>query len=98
MNNIKTTLNGCTFFKITDEEWQSIEDGAILEVERDIENPYDGCAVKVNYHNRQIAWIPKPDNQELSRALDHGEVVDCVVTRIFGTPIDRPHIEVELSW
>ena len=98
MNNIQATLNGCTFFKITDEEWQSIEEGTILEVERDIKNQYDGCAVKVKHHDKQIAWVPKPENQEISRALDHGEVVDCVVTRIFGNPQDRPHIEAEFGW
>lgn len=98
MKKINTTLNGCMFFKITDEEWQSIEEGTILELERDIENQYDDCAIKVKYHDRQIAWVPKPDNQEISRALDHQEVVDCVVTRIFGTPMDRPHIEVEFNW
>lgn len=98
MNKINATLNGCTFFKISDDEWQTIKEGTILELERDIVNPYDGCAVKVKHHDKQIAWVPKPENQEISRAIDHKEIVDCIVIRVFGSPKDRPHIEADFSW
>jgi len=98
MNKINTALNGCTFFKISDEEWKTLEVGTFLTLERDLENPYDGQAVKVKHHDKQIAWVPKPENQEISRAIDHKANVECIITRVFGNPQDRPRIEADFSW
>ena len=89
---------GCTFFKISMEEWTEIKKQQKIKLERDKSNPYDKYAIKVMLGDKQIGWISKPENQEVSNQLDTGVDVEAHITRIFGDPMDRPHIELSFYW
>ena len=44
--------------------------GDELILQRDLGNSYDNFAIKVMYEGDQIGWIPKGQNEILSRLLD----------------------------
>lgn len=92
MNGI---ITGCTFFDIPMDVWDKLKVGTILELRRDIKNPYDKNAIKVIFEDKQIGWVDKNNAIKLAPAMDQGTVARAVITRVFGSPKDRPHIEVE---
>lgn len=95
---IEGKISGCSFFKITSEEWKKLEIGTIIELKRDTSNPYDKYAIQAVYGGKQIGWVGKPENKDISEKLDQKQDVTAEITRIFGNPMDRPHIEIQFTW
>lgn len=95
---IEGKITGCTFFQIKMREWQELEAGKTITLERDHNNPYDAHAVKAMFNGRQIGWIGKPENEQVAFNLDNNVDVTAEITRVFGDPMDRPHIELQFTW
>lgn len=98
LNKIEGKITGITFFKIPEETWNKLQVGVILTLKRDTDNQYDANAVQILYNRKQIGWVDKQDNAIIASALDKGTIITTTITRIFGTPADRPHLEIEYTW
>jgi len=86
-----------TFFKPSLEFWTSLKDGVELTLEREPTNPRDKNAVKVIYNGFHFGYIEKDVAVVLSALMDEGRKTTATITRVFGTPTDRPHIELEIN-
>ena len=95
---IEGKVTGCSFFNITFDEWKKLEIGTIIELKRDTSNPYDKFAIQAVYNGKQIGWVGRPENKYVSERLDQELDVTAEITRVFGNPMDRPHIELQFSW
>lgn len=98
MNERKGKLTGMTFFKTSEETWNKLQAKTLLTLNRDRQNQYDKNAIQVLYNRKQIAWVAKEDNVLLAPLLDTGTIITTEITRVFGTPYDRPHIEISYTW
>ena len=95
---INGKVTGCSFFNIRLEEWKKLEIGTIIELKRDTSNPYDKFAIQAVYNGKQIGWVGRPENKYVSERLDQESDVTVEITRVFGNPMDRPHIELQFAW
>ena len=97
-NKIEGKITGITFFNISGETWDKLKTGTLLTLNRDFNNQYDINAIQVLYAREQIGWIEKKDNVKLAALLGQNTLVTTKITRIFGNPVDRPHLEVQYTW
>lgn len=50
----------------------TMQEGALLELVREHNNPYDACAIALHFNNQKIGYIPAESNEVLSKLLDIG--------------------------
>jgi hypothetical protein len=86
-----------TFYKPSLEFWNHLKDGVEVTLEREPTNPRDKNAIKVIYNGFHFGYIEKDVAMALSVIMDKGEKTRAVITRVFGTPTDRPHIELKIE-
>lgn len=98
MERIKGNVTGCTFFNISMELWKQIKEGEHLNLIRDKDNQYDPYAIKVCKDNVQIGWVTKDICRVLSPVMDENRPVVATITKVFGNPNDRPHIELSYEY
>lgn len=53
--------------------WPQIKSGDALLLVREADNPYDANAVRVEWQNHKIGYVPRTDNAALARFMDHGQ-------------------------
>lgn len=56
--------------------------GAALEITAEPDNPCDPFAVRLDYLGAQIGYLPRSQNQVISRLLQQGAPVECHIARI----------------
>ncbi len=52
--------------------WREMSAGDRLELVREPDNPYDINAVRVEWRNRKLGYLPRRDNAAVARQLDRG--------------------------
>jgi hypothetical protein len=88
---IKATVRGIKFTKPSYELWQELKQGTELELEKEPDNPYDKNAIKVIYKGFHLGYIDKES------ALKMNKPDKALITRVYGTPIFKPHIEIDVE-
>ena len=69
---------------------KELEAGDELGLERDPLNRFDDYAIKVMYEGDQIGWIPKGQNEILSKLLDHGlDIRAKIISHEASQPLDK---------
>lgn len=78
------------------EAFESLKIGSVLELVREEDNKFDPYAVAIWYGDYKLGYIPKEDNQEISKLLEmgHTELFETRITRI--TPEVNPEGQVEV--
>lgn len=56
--------------------------GTALEITAEPDNSYDPFAVRLDYNGAQIGYLPKSQNQVISRLLQQGAPIECHIARI----------------
>lgn len=86
-----------TFCKPSMELWNELKVNAELTLEREPSNPRDKNAIKVIFKGFHLGYVQKEVAVTLAKTMDVGWKPRAVITRIFGNPFDRPHIELIIT-
>ena len=62
--------------------WDRMKVGDRLTLAREPDNPHDPNAVKLEWQGRMLGYVPKRDNTDLARQMDHGAKVEARITEL----------------
>ena len=65
-----------------DTVWNEIRSGDRLTLAREPANPHDANAVRIEWQGRMLGYVPRKDNPDLARQMDHGASVEARVTAL----------------
>ena len=77
--------------------WDRIKVGDRLTLVREPANPHDIHAVRLEWHGRMLGYVPRRDNSDLARQMDHGARVEARITELHRAPNGRHRISYEIS-
>jgi len=93
---IEANVVAITFYKPSLEFWSHLKNGVEVTLEREPTNPRDKNAIKVLHNGTHFGYLEKEKALLLSPMMDVGRKPQATITRVFGTPTDRPHIELSI--
>jgi hypothetical protein len=64
------------------EVWDRMKAGDRLTLAREPQNPHDPNAVRLEWQGRMLGYVPKRDNADLARQMDHGAKVEARITEL----------------
>ncbi|MDS4013256.1 MAG: HIRAN domain-containing protein [Candidatus Accumulibacter sp.] len=88
-------LAGSQYYAVS-EVWPQIRLGDRLSLIREPTNRHDRQAVRVEWHGRQLGYVPRAENRAVARALDDGERLEARVSRLRDDPDPWRRIEFEV--
>jgi hypothetical protein len=62
--------------------WDEMKKGDRLALVREPRNAYDPNAVRLEWNGRMLGYVPKRDNADLARQMDHGARVEARITEL----------------
>ena len=79
--------------------WKLLATGQPLKLVREADNPYDARAVRVDWFDRTLGYLPKGDNASVAQLLDRGEPLRARIAglRQADDPWKRVRLEVLLK-
>jgi hypothetical protein len=72
--------------------WDEMKQGDRLTLVREPGNAYDVNAVRLEWNGRMLGYVPKRDNADLARQMDHGAPVEARITELKRAPNGRHRI------
>jgi hypothetical protein len=77
--------------------WDRMKRGDALSLVREPSNPHDPNAVRIEWQGRMLGYVPRRDNADLARQMDHGARVVARVTNLDKAANGRHLISYEIS-
>ena len=77
--------------------WDQMKTGDRLTLVREPANPHDSNAVRLEWQGRMLGYVPRRDNQDLARQMDHGARVEARITELTKAANGRNRISYEIS-
>lgn len=77
--------------------WDRMKRGDLLMLVREPANPHDSNAVRIEWQGRMLGYVPRRDNIDLARQMDHGARVDGRITELSRAANGRHRISYEIS-
>jgi hypothetical protein len=77
-------------------QWARMRVGDPLTLSRETANPYDVQAVRVNWYDQFIGYLPRSENGAIARALDRGMHLNATISRLRDHPNPRKRVEIEV--
>ena len=62
--------------------WDRMKVGDRLTLAREADNAHDPNAVRLEWQGRMLGYVPKRDNSDLARQMDHGAKVEARITEL----------------
>ena len=62
--------------------WPQMRVGDALALVREPDNPHDARAVRVEWQGQKIGYVPRRENADVARLLDHGHVLEARIARL----------------
>lgn len=62
--------------------WPQMRVGDALTLVREPDNPHDARAVRVEWQGQKIGYVPRRENTDVARLLDHGHVLEARIARL----------------
>lgn len=62
--------------------WESLQIGDVLTLVREPDNPHDARAVRVEWQDRQLGYLPRAENEAVAAAMDRGERVEARIAAL----------------
>ena len=78
--------------------WHRLRPGALLELRRNPNNPFDPNAVEVYWRGHQLGHLPRTDNRIISRLLDRGMKLRAKIQALRASKIPWERIQVRVEW
>jgi hypothetical protein len=79
--------------------WGEMKVGDTLQLVREPDNSYDPNAVRVEWQGHKLGYVPRADNEALTRFMDRGSKAEARITRLKKSrnPWQRMEFEVALD-
>src|SRR5688500_17867149 len=77
--------------------WDRIKAGDRLTLVREPANAHDSNAVRIEWQGYMLGYVPRRDNADLARQMDHGAHVEGRVTELHRAANGRHRISYEIS-
>ena len=77
--------------------WDRMKKGDRLTLLREPTNPHDANAIRIEWQGHMIGYVPRRDNIDIARQMDHGAPVDARVTELNRAANGRRRISYEIS-
>ncbi len=79
--------------------WTALREGAPLALARELANPYDPRAVRIDWNGQKLGYVPRAENAAVAQMLDRGERLEAVISRLqsSGGPWGRVRVAIWLS-
>ena len=76
--------------------WSMMRAGDPLVLRREPQNPHDANAVRVEWRGEMLGYIPRRENRDVARQMDHGAPVKARIVRMTEarSPWQRIRFEV----
>jgi hypothetical protein len=68
--------------------WPQMREGDRLDLVRELENPHDSNAVRVDWQGRRLGYVPRRENAAVAWGLDRGAPLRARISRL--TPHANP--------
>ena len=62
--------------------WPQLHVGDALTLIREPDNSHDAKAVRVEWQGHLIGYVPRRENADVARLLDHGQTLDARIVRL----------------
>ena len=66
--------------------WPYFRAGDALTLVREPTNPHDPKAVRIEWHNQKLGYVPRDENTAISQMLDRGERLAAAIERLGAGP------------
>ena len=76
--------------------WGEIRIGDRLSLARERDNRHDRNAVRVEWKDQKLGYVPRAENRAVAQALDTGEQLEAKVSRLRDDPDPWRRIEFEI--
>lgn len=73
--------------------WPRLRVGQPLELVREPDDPFDDLAVRVDWSDRKLGYVPRGDNLAVATMLDEGERLDTTSTDLSDSPNPWDRVE-----
>lgn len=77
--------------------WERMKKGDRLTLVREAANPHDTNAVRLEWQGHMLGYVPRKDNTDIARQMDHGARVEARVTELSRFANGRHRISYEIS-
>ena len=76
--------------------WDQMKPGDRLTLVREAGNTHDTNAVRLEWQGHMLGYVPRRDNVDLARQMDHGAPVEARVTELSRAANGRHRISYEI--
>ena len=76
--------------------WERLRTGDGLALVRESTNPHDANAVRIEWNGHMLGYVPRRDNADLARQMDHGARVEARITELQRITNGRNRISYEI--
>jgi len=76
--------------------WDQLHEGDTLELVLETSNPYDEQAVRVDWHQQTLGYLPRTRNGAIARALDAKQPLLARIGHLRNSPDPRRRVEIEI--
>jgi HIRAN domain-containing protein len=78
------------------ELWNELRVGDALRLVREPANPHDANAIRVEWKERMLGYVPRRDNAHLARQMDRGAAIEARITELRSRPNGRHSLSYEI--
>ncbi|MGZ5090014.1 MAG: HIRAN domain-containing protein [Burkholderiales bacterium] len=76
--------------------WDQIRIGDRVSLVREARNPHDPGAVRLEWNGHMLGYVPRKENSDLARQMDHGAPVEARITDLRRAANGRHRISYEI--
>ena len=76
--------------------WDQMKAGDRLALVREPGNPHDANAVRLEWKGHALGYVPRKENADLARQMDHGAPVEAHITDLQRAANGRHRISYEI--
>lgn len=76
--------------------WAMMRPGDALQLQREPQNPHDANAVRVLWRNEMLGYLPRRENSDVARQMDHGAPVKARIVKLKEARNPWQRIEFEV--
>lgn len=78
------------------EFWDQLKVGDALRLVREPANPHDANAIRVEWKERMLGYVPRRENTHLARQMDRGAAIEARITELQSRRNGRHSISYEI--